>query len=177
MNDIVTLIVRHRVKPNQVAAYEDWLHHATRTASRYPGHLGVNVMRDADSFVSVLRFLGTPELQAWLDSAERRALIAEVSPLLIEGDHTEVETSREFWFTPSVRPQPPRWKQACVSFLVILPLSMLVPRFWQPLFSHVPWLGGYLQSSVLITLSIVLLVVYLFMPRVTAWFAPWLNAR
>lgn len=175
--DVVTLIVRHRVKAGQEAAYEQWLRRTTRIASTYPGHLGVNVMRDLERFVCVLRFVGTRELQCWLDSSERRHLIEEVAPLLAEGDQIEVEASREFWFTPSVAAPPVRWKQACITFLVILPLSLLVPLLWQPLFARLPWLGGYIASNVLITLSIVLLVVYLFMPRVTALFAAWLKPR
>ncbi|MES2821895.1 MAG: antibiotic biosynthesis monooxygenase [Pseudomonadota bacterium] len=173
--DVVTLIVRHRVKPGQEAAYEQWLRRTTRIASNYPGHLGVNIMRDRGQFVCVLRFVGTRELQHWLDSSERRHLIEEVAPLLAEGDQFEVEASREFWFTPSPLAAPPRWKQACITFLVILPLSLLVPLLWQPLFARLPWLGGYLIGNLLITLSIVLSVVYLFMPRVTALFATWLT--
>jgi antibiotic biosynthesis monooxygenase (ABM) superfamily enzyme len=175
--DVVTLIVRHRVKAGQEAAYEQWLRRTTRIASTYPGHLGVNVMRDTERFVCVLRFVGTRELQCWLDSSERRHLIDEVAPLLVEGDQTETEASREFWFTPSSAPPPARWKQACITFLVILPLSLLVPLLWQPLFAQVPWLGGYVPSNVLITLSIVVLVVYLFMPKVTTLFSAWLNPR
>ncbi|WP_271411522.1 antibiotic biosynthesis monooxygenase [Pseudomonas sp. Q1-7] len=172
---IVTLIVRHRIKAGREDAYEQWLRRTTRIASTYPGHLGVNVIRDLDRFVCVLRFAGTHELQCWLDSSERRHLVNEVAPLLTEGDQTEAETSREFWFAPSSAVSPPRWKQACVTYLVILPLSLLVPLLWQPVFAGLPWLGGYVPSNVLITLSIVVLVVYLFMPTVTALFDAWLN--
>ncbi|WP_339485660.1 antibiotic biosynthesis monooxygenase [Pseudomonas sp. EL_65y_Pfl2_R95] len=175
--DIVTLIVRHRVRAAQRPAYEKWLRRTTQIASTYPGHLGVNVMRDAEQFVCVLRFAGTAELQHWLDSSERRHLIEEVAPLLDEGDQTQVETNREFWFTPTNAQPALRWKQACITFLVILPLSLLVPLLWQPLFAKLPILGGYFVSNVLITLSIVLLVVYLFMPRVTALFAHWLSSH
>nr|WP_298142981.1 antibiotic biosynthesis monooxygenase [uncultured Pseudomonas sp.] len=175
--EIVTLVVRHRVKAGQEAAYERWLRRTTQIASSYPGHLGVNVMRDIGQFICVLRFAGTAELQSWLDSSERRHLIEEVEPLLAEGDQIHIEPGREFWFTPSPQASPARWKQACITFMVILPLSLLVPLLWQPLFARLPWLGGYLASNVLITLSIVLLVVYLFMPRVTALFAHWLSSR
>lgn len=181
-DDVVTLIVRHRVRAGQDQEYERWLRRIVRTASGYPGHLGIDVGREFSSglhlFTCVLRFASTGQLQSWLDSEDRRKLIEEVSPLLAEGDQTEVNSNREFWFTPSdAQASPPRWKQACVTFLVILPLSLGVPLLWQPLFARVPWLGGYVASNLLITLSIVLLVVYLFMPRVTAWFADWLNAR
>ena len=119
---------------------------------------------------------GLQQLQGWIDSEQRRQLIAEIEPLLRAGDQLEIAQGKEFWFMPeSAQTPPPRWKQACVTFLVILPLSLLVPWFWQPLFHLVPWLGAYLPSNVVITLSIVLLVVYLFMPMATRLFAAWLS--
>ncbi|WP_207780359.1 antibiotic biosynthesis monooxygenase [Pokkaliibacter plantistimulans] len=175
--DVVTLIVRHRIKPGVDLAYEQWLRRTTQVAASYPGHLGVNVIRDLDRFVCVLRFCGTTELQSWLDSSDRKQLIDEVMPLLVEGDQFEVDGAREFWFTPGQILPPPRWKQACITFLVILPLSMLVPLLWRPAFQQWPWLGGFVPSNVVITLSIVLLVVYFFMPRVTALFSAWLEGR
>jgi antibiotic biosynthesis monooxygenase (ABM) superfamily enzyme len=183
-DEVVTLLVRHRVKAGQDAAYEEWLRRIIGTARSYAGHLGIDVMRGHSQgltlFTCVLRFTSTDLLQAWLDSDDRHRLVAEVEPLLADGDQTEINADREFWFTPtplengSANP-PARWKQACVTFLVILPLSMGVPLLWKPLFAQLPFLSGYLASSVLITLSIVLLVVYVFMPRVTRLFAPWLN--
>ncbi|HSC83997.1 MAG TPA: antibiotic biosynthesis monooxygenase [Pseudomonas sp.] len=176
-HDMVTLVIQHQPKPGREADYEGWLRRITRVAAGYPGHLGVNVIRDGSRFVCVLRFNSTPQLQAWLDSSDRHQLIEEVSPLLVADEQLQVEASHEFWFTPSSPAAPPRWKQACITYLVIQPLTLLVPQLWQPLFSRVPWLGGYVPSNVLITLTIVLSVVYLFMPRVTAWFAGWLNVR
>ncbi len=181
-DDPVTLLIRHRVRPAQAAQYEAWLRRIVGVAQDYPGHLGVDVIRSheqgAPLFTSVLRFTGPERLQHWLGSEVRRQLVAEVAPLLLEDEALELHPTREFWFAPASpqQRQPPRWKQACVSFLVILPLSLLVPQLWHPAFVAWPWLGGWLPSNVVITLSIVLLVVYLFMPRVTRWLAPWLEA-
>ena len=179
--DIVTLVVRHHVRPAQLTAYEAWLRRTISAAEQFEGHLGVNVMRSRDAgltrFTIVLRFSSAQRLQAWLDSFERNQLINEARPLLVEGDQTEVSAVKEFWFTPANSDtEPPRWKQACVTFLVILPLSLLVPLAWRPAFASVPWLGSYLGSNLVITATIVLLVVYLFMPTVTGWFAGWLQA-
>lgn len=178
--EIVTLIVRHCVRTAQLDVYEAWLRRTMDVAEQFEGHLGVNVMRNRSKrstfFTIVLRFSCTQRLQAWLDSLERKQLIHEALPLLIDGDQTEVSTTNEFWFTPAgEHTQPPRWKQACVTFLVILPLSLLVPLAWRPLFENVSWLDGYFASGVLITATIVLLVVYVFMPVVTGWFAGWLQ--
>jgi uncharacterized protein len=179
---VVTLLVRHRITVGQDQASESWLRRTIARARSYPGHLGIDVVRGHDGglalFTSVLRFASTELLQQWLDSTERRDLVHEARHLLADGDQTEINGEREFWFTPpqaNAPTPPPRWKQACVTFMVILPLSMLMPWLWQQVFNRLPWLGGYVQSNVLITLSIVLLVVYVFMPRVTRLFAGWLR--
>lgn len=179
-SETVTLVVRHQVRPNHVPRYESWLRRIIATASQCPGHLGVDVVRSHQAcmtqFTCVLRFANLEQLQNWSDSEQRRQLIAEVEPLLRTGDQLEIAENKEFWFVPeTAQAPPPRWKQSCVTFLVILPLSLLVPRLWQPLFQRIPWLGGYLPSNVVITLSIVLLVVYLFMPIATRLFAAWLS--
>ena len=181
---VVTLLVRHRIKQGQDQAYETWLRQIIAKARSYPGHLGIDVVRGHSGglglFTSVLRFASTEQLQHWLDSADRRELVQQAQHLLADGDQTEINADREFWFTPQdggAPTPPPRWKQACVTFLVILPLSFLVPQLWKPLFAQLPWLGGYVPATVLITLSIVLLVVYVFMPRVTRLFRRWLQPR
>lgn len=181
---VVTLLVRHRIKQGRDPEYETWLRQIIAKARSYPGHLGIDVVRGHHAglalFTSVLRFASTGQLQQWLDSDDRRDLVQQAQPLLADGDQTEINAEREFWFTPpefNAPTPPPRWKQASVTFLVILPLSFLVPLLWKPLFAWWPWLGGYVQANVLITLSIVLLVVYVFMPRVTRLFSHWLQAR
>lgn len=175
----VTLIIRHRARPDSVAAYESILRELTRAASEFPGHLGVDVMRQGDHFTSVLRFASANELQAWLDSPQRHELIDRANPHLIDGEQKELHRAHEFWFASPDTPQkqPPRWKQAAISYLVILPLVMLVPQLWRPLFTQIPLLGGFVPANMLIVATIVLLVVYVFMPRATRLFSAWLNAR
>jgi len=181
-NEVVTLVIKHRVKAGQEASYEQWLRRIVTIASGQPGHLGVDVIRGKDGglhmFTSVLRFHSTQAMQSWMDSDERRQLVQEAAPMLADGDQTQVNPHNEFWFTPANEESspPPRWKQACVSFMVILPLTLLVPLLWGPLFARVPSLSGYFISTALVTVTIVLLVVYLMMPAATRLMAPWLNA-
>ena len=70
--DVATLLVRHCVKQGAEQDYEQWLRRTVATAKRYPGHLGVDVMRNRDAgqhqFTSVIRFASTAQLQGWLDS-------------------------------------------------------------------------------------------------------------
>ena len=181
-DEIVTLVVKHRVKAGLEAQYEAWLRRTVAVASTYPGHLGVDVIRGkADGlhmFTCVLRFCSTDVMQRWLDSSQRRELVAEAAPMLADGDFTEVNRHNEFWFVPSSDTlPPPRWKQAVVTFFVICPLTLLIPLLWGPVFRAYPLLANYVISTALVTVTIVLLVVYLLMPQATRLAAPWLNAR
>ncbi|MCV4290669.1 antibiotic biosynthesis monooxygenase [Pseudomonas capsici] len=181
-NEVVTLVIKHRIKAGQEPAYEAWLRRIVTIAGGYPGHLGVDVIRSKSSglhlFTCVLRFHSTEAMQSWLESDERKQLVQEAAPMLADGDQTQVNPHNEFWFNPVADEAgpPPRWKQACVTFLVILPLSLLIPLLWKPVFALSPWLSGYLVSNALVTVTIVLLVVYLLMPAATRLFASWLKA-
>lgn len=180
-NSVVTLVIQHKVRRGQCQRYEAWLKRTVTAARRHPGHLGVNVIRpgeDGQVFTSVLRFSSAQLLQGWIDSSERRALVDEVLPLLEDGDHPQVHAGPEFWFTPNDQgaAQPPKWKQAVLSYVVILPLSIVIPLLWQPVFARYPMLGGLIPSNMLITACIVISVVFVIMPRVTRLFARWLAA-
>ena len=182
-NEVVTLVIKHRIRAGMEADYEAWLRRIVSIAGSYPGHLGVDVIGSKSGglhlFTCVLRFHSTEAMQSWLDSDQRRELVEEAKPMLADGDQTEVNPQNEFWFTPASEasaPPPPRWKQACVTFLVICPLTLLIPLVWGPVFALSPLLANYVISTALVTITIVLLVCYLMMPLATRLFAPWLNA-
>ena len=180
--EVVTLVVKHRVKAGFEVPYEAWLRNIVAIAGQQEGHLGVDVVRGKsaglDSYTCVLRFCSTEAMQRWLDSPQRLALVNEATPMLADGDQTEVNPVNEFWFAPQVDASapPPRWKQAVVTLLVILPHTLLVPLIWGPVLRLNAFLSSYFVATFLITLTIVLSVVYLFMPMATRLFAPWLSS-
>ena len=181
-DEVVTLVVKHLIKQGQEANYEAWLRRIVRIAGERPGHLGVDVVRSKQNnlalFTCVLRYRSTDDLETWLDSPERKTLIVEASPMLADGDKTEIGAVNEFWFAPLAdsAAKPPRWKQAVVSLFVILPQTLLLPFIWGPILRLHPFLSNYVVSTFLVTVTIVLLVVYLLMPAATRLFAPWLEA-
>ena len=180
-DEVVTLIVKHRVKAGFEVPYEAWLRNIVKVAAQNVGHLGVDVVRGKnaglDTYTCVLRFCSTEAMQNWLDSPQRQALVEEAAPMLADGDQTEVNPVNEFWFSPQAEAgtPPPRWKQAVVTLLVILPHTLLVPLLWGPLLRLNALLSNYVVATFLITLTIVLSVVYIFMPMATRLFAPWLS--
>jgi len=180
-DEVVTLIVKHRIKAGYEAPYEAWLRNIVTVAGQNVGHLGVDVVRGKsaglDTYTCVLRFCSTQAMQGWLDSPQRQALVDEAAPMLADGDQTEVNAHNEFWFSPPAEAgsPPPRWKQAVVTLLVILPHTLLVPLIWGPVLRLNAFLSSYAVATFLITLTIVLSVVYIFMPMATRLFASWLS--
>jgi len=177
---VVTLVIQHKVRGESLAVYEGWLKRAVYAARQQPGHLDVNVIRPDDGgrhFTTVVRFAEAGQLRAWVDSAERQTLIDEVLPLLEEGDNTQVHNDPEFWFTPASTsaPQPPRWKQAVLTYLVICPMTLLVPFVLGPLFALFPALGGRIIGNLIGNLFVILPVVFFIMPFVTRRAAGWLR--
>lgn len=177
---VVTLVIQHKVRSHALDSYEEWLKRTVQAARRQPGHLGVNVIRPEQGgrhFTTVVRFCESARLQAWINSAERQAMIGEVMPLLEEGDHTEVHDDPEFWFTPASpgATQPPRWKQALLTYLVICPMTLLVPALLAPFFAAFPVLGGPLAGNLIVNFFVILPVVFFIMPLVTRLGAGWLR--
>ncbi|CAI8705148.1 Antibiotic biosynthesis monooxygenase [Pseudomonas sp. IT-P253] len=179
--EVVTLVIKHRVRAGFEVPYEAWLRNIVRIAGQQEGHLGVDVMRGKnaglDMYTCVLRFCSAEAMQRWLDSPQRQELVNQAVPMLADGDQTEVNPVKEFWFAPptDAATPPPRWKQAVVTLLVILPHTLLVPLIWGPLLKLNAFLSSYVVATFLITLTIVVSVVYLFMPMATRVFAPWLS--
>ncbi|WP_397453345.1 antibiotic biosynthesis monooxygenase [Pseudomonas sp. NA-150] len=179
--EIVTLIIKHRIKAGFEAEYDVWLRETVTAASQHPGHLGVDVIRGKQAglqqITCILRFCSSTALQGWIDSEERARRVKAAEHMFADGDQIEVNPIKEFWFTTTDEssPPPPRWKQACVTFFVILPHTLLVPILWGPVFKLNAWLANYVVGTILVTVTIVVSVVYLFMPIATRLFASWLS--
>ena len=179
-NELINVVIRHHVRPGAAPRYEEWLGRIMPIAHDFPGHLGTQVIRPtapAEPYTVVIRFVDSERLKAWMGSSRRRELIAEIAPVLSSPDSFEAHAGAAFWFTPTVvgNRTPVRWKQALLTLVVIYPLTVLVPFLLQPLFDEMPWLGAQPQRGLLITTCMVLLVVYLLMPRLTRWLAVWLT--
>ena len=176
---VVTAVIHHQVKAGAEVPYEAWLREINLAAQRFPGHLGVDILRPpqgAGLYTVVLRFDALEHLQGWLASETRQRLIAQVEPLLVQSARVDIQTGLEFWFTPPTPGQehPPPYKQFLLTLSVIFPLTLLVPWALQPLFTVVPIIGLSVVSHFASAAVIVGLMTYVIMPRYTRLAADWL---
>ena len=178
-NAIATLVIQHQVKPSGQHDYESWLKQVAREGRRVPGHLGANVIRPSGAsgpYTIVVRFDSHDSLSDWLASAVRKRLLDEAQPFLDAPEVHELPTGLEYWFTPP-SPQATHakpFKQFLVSLSAIYPLIVVVPWALQPLFAAVPQFSHPLVVKFVTAVIVVLLMVYVIMPRYTRRVAAWL---
>ncbi|CAG4883612.1 Antibiotic biosynthesis monooxygenase [Georgfuchsia toluolica] len=176
----VFFVVRHKVKAGAQDAYENWTRRTMKVAARFPGHLGVRIMRPPsgqNEYVISVRFESHGDAGHWYRSKERRALMDEMDSLLDSSEQIDVVSGIDYWFTPASSVTPPRWKQWLLTTTVIWPLTVVVPPILQPAFDLWPLLGLSGVRHGLIAAAMVALVTYVIMPRYTRLFAQWLYKK
>jgi uncharacterized protein len=173
----VTATVTRRVKPGHEPFYEQFLAGIIAAASRFPGHLGAEVVRPqhaaAGPYRVVYRFDSLAHLQAWLDAPEHAAWLERAEPHVIGPLRRQVVSGLETWFTLPTQPglpPPPRSKMAIVTWATIFPLITGVVVATAPLLGPLP-LVGRLAVTTGVTVPLMTWVV---MPRVTRLLHRWL---
>jgi antibiotic biosynthesis monooxygenase (ABM) superfamily enzyme len=165
---LVTVVVTHRVRTEDTAAFLRWQSHVTAAEGEFPGFRGSEIFRPIeglqDEWTTLYRFDSAATLDRWLTSGRRREL-------LDEGDRFHdfqlrtIDSSFGNWFAFDERGRevapPSNVKSAVVVWVGLYPTAMvltlglaaLVPglALWQSL------LIGNLLSSFVMT--------YLTMPR------------
>ncbi|MFA5205170.1 MAG: antibiotic biosynthesis monooxygenase [Lentisphaeria bacterium] len=110
-------------------------------------------------------------------SAQYAAWIKEIRPACeASPGHLDWHSGLDFWFAPTgARAQVPvRWKQYLVTWSAIYPLALGVPLALGPALS---WLGladNFYLKTLAVTAVIVLLMVYVVMPRYARLVGRWL---
>lgn len=178
-NDFATLVIQHHVKPEAKANYEAWVKEIAQEGQRFKGHLGVNVIRPhgtSSSYSIVLRFDSHEHLMGWIESDTRKRLVQEAQSLLLEAEDLEIQTGLEYWFTPpSTKPIHAKpFKQFLITLSAIFPLTVVVPWALHPLFETPLFLASPIATNFVVAVVIVLLMVYVIMPRYTRLVAGWL---
>lgn len=179
MSDVVTLVIQHHVKPARVPEYESWVKDIAPQARRFPGHMGVNIVRPhgtSSTYTVVLRFDSHAHLLGWVESGTRRELLERAGPYLLADEELEIQSGLEYWFTPPphkpLRARP--YKQFLITLSAIYPLTQLVPWLLSPLLHSAALREWPAVGNLLAVVVIVFLMVYVIMPRYSRLVAKWL---
>lgn len=175
-----TGIVTHRVQDGKQEAYEKWLSQISPVCKSYPGHLDLQTIRPIPgltrTYTIVIRFDTTEHLHQWVNSADRKAFIKKVQPILCKDDDVFIRTGLDFWFTPegAQAKLPKRWKQALLTWSALFPVGIVVTFLLSPALDQIEIFNNHYLRTLLISGIMVLLMVYFIMPRYTKLLQKWL---
>jgi len=175
-----TGVASRRVEPGREGEFEAWISGILGAVKGFPGYLGSDVLRPSDSkeddeYSIIYRFDHASNLKRWEESDERRRWLDKAGPLVREQKVHRL-TGLETWFTLPSRdgqPAPPRYKMAVVTWLAVFPTVLVIFTLFGPLLNLLPTV----LRTLLFTLTMVSLMTYLIMPRMTRLFSFWLYPK
>lgn len=175
----VTAVITHRVRDGRAEGYEEWIKGISAAARKFPGHMGVSLLRpQAGSlldYVIVLQFEANEHLSTWLNSEVRKDWIERVQPLIQERESIQILSGLEAWFQLPSQPMhkpPKRYKQAILVWLGVTSVALLISPLVAPVLAPLPWV---LRIAINVAITVALLT-YVIMPQLTRWFKQWLFA-
>ncbi len=175
-----TVVISHHVKEDSKTNYEAWLKEIIPVSKRYPGHLGVGIVHPVPgatvTYTVIIRFDTRKNLLTWMESDDRKKLIERVKPYLVEDDRFLVRSGLDFWFTPegAKAKLPTKWKQFLVTWSAIFPLVLAMSALIDWLITRVSITVNHPVKVLSLTFLVVLMMVYVVMPRYTKLVHKWL---
>lgn len=174
-----TVVINHHVRQGEQSGYDAWLDEIGPVCRASPGILDWQIVRPitglTERYTVIIRFDSEETARRWMTSEGRKGLIERVRPLLAEDDDYTIHSGLDFLFAPANGPKVPvRWKQFLITWSAIYPLVLSVPLAIVPLLRFGGLAGSRLFSTLVTTGVIVLLMVYLVMPRYTKLVRKWL---
>jgi uncharacterized protein len=155
----VTMVIVTEIKPGREADYRAWAERIQKLQAKFPGYIGSFVQppqHNETGWTTLLRFDSAANLDHWLKSKERAAMIKEGEDM-IEGFRTQrVDTSFPGWVPndPTTGKPPNKWKTAGLILLTLFPLVMLEIRFLNPhLRALNPAVGTFIGNAITVALT------------------------
>lgn len=175
-----TVVISHHVKDDSKNNYEAWLNEIIPVSKSYPGHLGVGIVHPVPgatvTYTVIIRFDTRKNLITWMESDDRKKLIEKVKPYLVEDDKFFVRSGLDFWFTPEEAKAklPTKWKQFLITWSAIFPLVFTISALVDWLLTSASITLNHPLKVLLLTCLVVLMMVYVVMPRYTKLVHKWL---
>jgi antibiotic biosynthesis monooxygenase (ABM) superfamily enzyme len=172
-----TEVIITRIKPGKEDAYRAFADRIGRAQQNFPGYIGSFVQpphQHETGWTTVLRFDTIENLERWLKSPERAALLKESEDLIEGFEAQRVDTSFPGWVPadPATGRPPNMWKTASLVLLTLFPVVMLELRFLNPLL-HAAGFPSVLTVFTGNAISVAL-TTWPLMPLAIRAFRPWL---
>jgi uncharacterized protein len=140
----VTEVITTVVKPGFEQAYRDWAGKIHSAEAQFPGYRGGFLQPPSSAkqpyWTTLVHFATPAQLDAWLDSAERKKLLEEHNALVESWTAHRLPNSFAGWFPAESSDREPSTtlKQSMVVLLMLFPIVMAELRFLSPQLAGVP---------------------------------------
>lgn len=178
LNNYAVSIINHDIYQDHRNTYENIIQQMDTLLKQQIGFLSVDVLRPYEGstrYIIILYFNTEANANAWLESEQRHAMLAQIKPWLIHGDVYHIQTNLDFWFNPKTTIKEPKtWKKWIAAWLAVVPLALVIPVFYIWLFENIlHW--SMLMISLPISATISFFMTYFSMPFVTHLLSNWLS--
>jgi uncharacterized protein len=130
-------VISTRIRPGQEDAYRAWERRIAAAQARAPGFQGYRfeppIPGVQEDWLTILRFDSEANLQAWLNSPERKKLVQEADSFTEEYHTRIVRTGFDQWFEVrgSNAPSPPAWKQNMIVLMTLYPVVFSITALFE----------------------------------------------
>lgn len=171
----VTEVFVTEVDESHEALYREWIHKIHEAEVRFPGFKGMYVQAPHGkerAWITFLHFDTAENLDRWINSNERKAILAEASTMIRTLERHRLASPFGGWFKTLASKGPPAWKQGLIVLLVLYPIVMLEIKYLNPHLVDLNkalgvFIGNFI-SVALVTWPLVPLAIYFFKD----WLAP-----
>lgn len=174
----VTEVIFTRIRPGMDEAYREWAARIQAVQAQFSGYRGTYLQPPASAgsrlWTTLLRYDTTGELEAWMNSPERAALLKESMVFVEDSEFLRLAASFPGWVpvNPKGGQAAPNWKIALLVLLGLFPIVMLEKRFLHPALSGLAW--GDSADTFLANALSVALTSFIAVPLCIRWFGWWL---
>ena len=173
----VTEVITTDVKEGKVDEFRAWADRVQQAQTQFPGYKGSFVQPPGPgerTWTTLMRFQTADQLEAWLNSPQRAALLQEEQGLVEREMLHRIDNSFPGWIPndPATGKPPSMWKTACLVLLTLFPVVMIELKFLTPflLGNHVPpALATFIGNAVSVALT-----TWPLMPLAIRAFKPWI---
>jgi len=171
-----TEVIITQIKPGREEAYRAFADRIQKIQETLPGYMGSFVQpphHKETGWTTVLRFDSEENLDAWMTSPQRAALLKDSEDLIQGFEAQRVDTSFPGWVPrdPVTGKPPNMWKTASLVLLTLFPVVMLELKFLNPHLTGLrsPALATFIGNAISVSLT-----TWPLMPLAIRAFRPWL---
>jgi antibiotic biosynthesis monooxygenase (ABM) superfamily enzyme len=175
----VTEVITTIVKPGFERAYRDWAAKIHSAEAQFPGYRGGFLQPPISAkqpyWTTLVHFATPTQLDTWLDSAERKKLLAEHTALVESWTAHRLPNSFAGWFPAESSDREPSTtlKQSMVVLLMLFPIVMAEVRYLSPrIAGWPPSIGTFFGNAISVGL-----LAWPFMPIAIYFLNWWLTPK